>query len=141
MKKIYSRFSRESLDSLIVIILLTIVFAYNDRKEVTTIASWTSNLVLTFVIVSLSVLMLIFGYKLAARYYGNSLTFSLWRISSLEEKFSMKAFHIPLAKYMGQIIAVLGTLSSSGLFYFTAISTFSTKIKSKRKKFREVTGY
>ncbi len=141
MKKILPKFSREVSDSLIVILLLTIIFAYNDRKEVTTAASWSSNLILTFVIVALSILFLILGYKLAARYYGNSLTFGLWRISYEEEKFSMRAFHIPLAKYLGQVLAIILTLVSSGLFYFTAISSFSTEIKSKRKRFRQVTGY
>ncbi|MBS3152961.1 hypothetical protein J4426_00125 [Candidatus Woesearchaeota archaeon] len=141
MKKIYSRLSKQVLDSLVVIILLTLIFAYNDRKEVTTIASWTSNVVLTFVVVTLSVLFLVLGYKLAARYYGNTITFKLWAISREEGIFSMKAYHIPLTKYFGQILAIFLTLISSGLVYFTAISTFSGEIKSKRKKFRQVTGY
>src|SRR3989344_4361041 len=122
MKKIYSKLSEEIRDSLLVIVLLTIVFGYNDRKEITTIASWTSNLVFTFIVVTISVLFLILGYK-------------------LEEKFSMRAFHIPLIKYLGQMLAILITLLSSGLNYFAAISTFSTELVSKRKKFREVTGY
>ncbi|MBS3156088.1 hypothetical protein J4413_02540 [Candidatus Woesearchaeota archaeon] len=141
MKKIYSKLSEEIRDSLLVIVLLTIVFGYNDRKEITTIASWTSNLVFTFIVVTISVLFLILGYKLAARYYGNKAKFQLWRISKLEEKFSMRAFHIPLIKYLGQMLAILITLLSSGLNYFAAISTFSTELVSKRKKFREVTGY
>src|SRR3989344_3330755 len=96
MKKESLKFSRGILDSLVIIVLLTLIFAYNDRKDVTTLASWVGNLVRTFVITAISVQMLILGYKLAAKYYRVSLNFNLWRIQEQEKKISLKAFHIPL---------------------------------------------
>ncbi|MBI2106813.1 hypothetical protein HYT57_02405 [Candidatus Woesearchaeota archaeon] len=138
MKKVSLKLSKEIKDSLILIILLTLIFAYNDRKEITTTASWTLNLIRTFLIVTVSAQMLILGYKLAAKYYRISLTFGLWRIQELEKKISLKAFHIPLPTYLGQIIAIFVTLVSSGLQYFTAISNFSLDSERIDRKYKYV---
>src|SRR3989344_3808347 len=121
--------------------LYNLITKYPDKKIFAIVGAGHEEDIFTIIVVTISVLFLILGYKLAARYYGNKAKFQLWRISKLEEKFSMRAFHIPLIKYLGQIIAILITLLSSGLTYFAAISTFSTELVSKRKKFREVTGY
>jgi len=138
MKKESLKFSGEILDSLVVIVLLTLIFAYNDRKDVTTLASWVGNLVRTFVITAISVQMLILGYKLAAKYYRVSLNFNLWRIQEQEKKISLKAFHIPLPTYIGQIIAVIITVVTSGLQYFTAISNFSLDTERIDRKYKYV---
>ena len=138
MKRASLKFSKEIQDSLIIIILLTLIFAYNDRKDVTTVASWVANILRTFIIVAVSIQMLILGYKLAAKYYRISLTFGLWRIQELEKKISLKAFHLPLPRYMGQIIAVFVTLISSGLQYFTAISNFSLDSERIDRKYKYV---
>ena len=114
MKKESLKFSGEILDSLIVIILLTLIFAYNDRKDVTTLGSWLINLFRTFIIVAISIKALILGYKLAAKYYRVSLNFNLWKIQESEKKISLKAFHIPLPTYLGQITALIITLITSG---------------------------
>ena len=138
MKKESLKFSGEILDSLVVIVLLTLIFAYNDRKDVTTLASWAGNLIRTFVITAISVQMLILGYKLAAKYYRVSLNFNLWRIQEQEKKISLKAFHIPLPTYIGQIIAVIITVVTSGLQYFTAISNFSLDTERIDRKYKYV---
>lgn len=138
MKKASFKFSKEIQDSLIIILILTLIFAYNDRKDFTSVASWTINLIRTFLIVAVSVQMLILGYKLAAKYYRVSLVFGLWRIQELEKKISLKAFHIPLPTYLGQIIAVFVTLISSGLQYFTAISSFSLDSNRIDRKYKYV---
>ncbi|MBI4158781.1 hypothetical protein HY500_00810 [Candidatus Woesearchaeota archaeon] len=138
MKKESLKFSGEILDSLIIIILLTLIFAYNDRKEVTTLVSWLANLFRTFIIVAISVQVLILGYKLAAKYYRVSLKFTLWKIIEQEKKISLKAFHLPLPTYLGQIMAIIVTLVSSGLQYFTAISRFSLDTERIDRKYKYV---
>lgn len=138
MKKESLKFSREVLDSLIVIILLTLVFAYNDRKDFTNLGSWLVNLFRTFIIVAISIQILILGYKLAAKYYRVSLNFNLWKIQESEKKISLKAFHVPLPTYLGSIIALIVTFVTSGLQYFTAISNFSLDTKRIDRKYQYV---
>ncbi len=138
MKKESLKFSGEILDSLIVIILLTLIFAYNDRKDVTTLGSWLINLFRTFIIVAISIKALILGYKLAAKYYRVSLNFNLWKIQESEKKISLKAFHIPLPTYLGQITALIITLITSGLQYLTAISSFSLDTKRIDRKYKYI---
>src|SRR3989344_2382210 len=138
MKKESLKFSKEITDSLVIIIILTLIFAYNDRKDVTTLTTWAANLFRTLIITAISVQMLILGYKLAAKYYGVSLRFNLWRIQESEKKISLKAFHIPLPTYLGQMISVIVTLISSGLQYFTAISNFSLDANRIDRKYKYV---
>ena len=135
MKSLIS--SRELKHSIWIVVILTLIFGFNDGKDVFVWGFWLSNLFSVFILVVITILAHMIGAKLAAYKLGQEVELEVLGMKGLnlnlfamrvEEKFDWNIFgyrvrFIP----MGAILGFLFTLMSYGTFYFTAVSTVIIK--------------
>ncbi|MBS3141204.1 hypothetical protein J4405_03610 [Candidatus Woesearchaeota archaeon] len=98
--------SKEIKSVIISIILISIIFSYNDRNQVFAWNTWLQNLLLTFSITAIVILVYIIGIKFSSFKQGNLATFS-----SMDIK----------ADYLRAFMALILMLISNGLLYFSSI--------------------
>lgn len=125
--------SRELNHSIWIIVILTIIFGFNDKSEVFVFNHWIYNLFLVFVLVVITILAHMIGAKLAANSLGQEAELNVVSIKGLrlnllwsrvEEKFNWNILGFKIKSIpFSSILGLLFTLMSSGVFYFTAIST------------------
>ena len=142
---------REYKYLIIAIIVLTLVFGFNDGKETFELSYWLANLVKVFIIVAFSVFVHDFAHDLMAKKYGFLSEFRLLGIKGFYKKnpfpktFNLFGKELKIRSFpIGIVIALLITLASNGLIFFTAISCYGLVIlKHYRfgKKFIEVTDF
>ncbi len=135
-----------------VIIVLSLVFGFNDGSEKFEMSYWLLNFIKILVIVALSVLIHDFAHDMMAKRYGFLSEYRVWglkrfgfgepsfpkQINLFGKTFTIHSF--PL----GIIIALLVTLLSNGRAFFTAISSYGLVIKKTHrigKRFIEVTDF
>jgi hypothetical protein len=121
MKKIFLNSSKETKTLFIAVIVLTLIFAFNDNKPSFILSNWLLNLFLVFFLVIVTLLVHIAGTKLAANYFDQEAEFKFWHIKQFY--FTAKR-HLPMPFPVGIIIGLFFTLISSGTAFFTAITTF-----------------
>lgn len=120
----YGNYYKEFKTILIIILILTFIFGYNDNKPSFILKDWLLNLIYVFILVSLVVLVNIFGYKLAAKYFDAKIEMKIWNSSKFEGKFSLKK----LGNYIfSPVLPILLTLFSNGKIFLTTIATFDIK--------------
>ncbi len=107
------------------ILLLTIIFGFNDGSKKFIFENWFTNLILVCLIVGLIVLVYVYGLKLAARHYGTELTIKIWNSHKFKGPRSLSR-KISLI-YTTPILNLLITLFSNGKFYFASLLTFNVK--------------
>lgn len=132
---------KESKHILIAIIILTIVFGFNDNKPSFVLSQWFLNLIIVFVLVTITILVHMLGYKLAGMYFNCPVIFEIWNFKNVynTQKRLIKKIKV---FFNGPFIAILLTLITTGKFYFAAISTFSIKHTERiERKFSRVTEY
>ena len=105
-----------------IILLLTLIFGFNDGKETFVFSNWIVNLILVFIIVSLVVLFYILGLKLAAKYYGTKIKIKIWNSHKFKNAltFGKKALLI----YSTPILNVLVTILSNGKIFLANVMSF-----------------
>src|SRR3989344_4413661 len=108
--------SGEIKSVIISIILISVIFSYNDRNLQFAWNSWLNNLLLAFSITSIIILIYIIGIKFSSFKQGNLSTFSCMDLK---------------ADYLRAFIAFILMLISNGLLYFTPI--YSLKHEKIRK--------
>lgn len=142
MKSLIS--SRELKHSIWIVIILTLIFGFNDGKDIFVWSSWFSNLFSVFVLVVITILAHMIGAKLAAIKLDQEAELEVLGMKSLnlnifaariEEKFDWNIFgyrvrFIPI----GAILGFLFMIMSYGTFYFTAISTIILKKSPRLRK-------
>ena len=135
MKSLIS--SRELKHSIWIVVILTLIFGFNDGKDVFVWGSWLGNLFSVFILVVITILAHMIGAKLAAIKLDQEAELEVLGMRSLnlnlfamrvEEKFDWKILgyrikFIPI----GAILGFLIVLMSYGTFYFTAVSTIIIK--------------
>jgi len=132
MKRGFLKWSKELRHSLWVIIILSIIFGFNDGNEFFVWSLWLSNLFRVLVLVGITVFVHIISAKLAASRFDQKAELRLWGIDKIKFRFLVKVntkikwdilgFKIRSLP-VGVFIGFLLTLMSYGTFYFTALST------------------
>jgi len=133
MKKGLLKWSEELRDSIWVIVILAIIFGFNDSSEVFTWGAWLSNLLRVLVLCAITIFVHVVCAKLAANHFDQKAELRIWGINRLkfrflgtrvnmEVKWNILGFKINYLPF-GAMIGFLLTLMSMGTFYFTAIST------------------
>ena len=129
--------SKELKHSIWIIVILTLIFGFNDGRDNFVLSSWLYNLFSIFLLVVITILAHMIGAKLAASKLGQEaelevvgikstkFNFLWWRV---EEKFEWNVFGFKIkAIPFSSIIGLLFMLMSYGTFYFTAVSTIIVK--------------
>ena len=143
------KLSKELKHVLIIVLVLTIVFAFNDGASTFIFKTWGSNFIYVLILVLITVVVNLFGYKFAAKQYQSKAVYKLWDIEQLwfKKKWGIKKLWLkktlPIKKtgnfYFGIILAIIITLMSAGTAFFTAISTFSiTETKKLGRRFSKL---
>lgn len=125
---------KESRNLAIAILVLTLVFGFNDKQTAFEMSYWLGNLVRTFLIASIGVLAYYGAQKWMARKLGFDCEFRLWEIRRLgfsgdpsfpkKLKFLGREFMIE-ALPLGAILAVILMLLTNGRLYFAAVCSFA----------------
>jgi len=129
--------SKELKHSIWVVVVLTLIFGFNDGKDAFVWGPWLYNLFSVFILVVITILAHMIGAKLAAtklsqnvelRVVGaRSLNLNLFNLR-IEQKFDWNIFGFKI-KFIpfGAILGFLFMIMSYGTFYFTAVSTLVVK--------------
>ncbi|MEK6841456.1 MAG: hypothetical protein AABX45_02585 [Nanoarchaeota archaeon] len=124
MKEAYMKSYKEIKTIFVIILILTIVFGYNDNKPSFILKDWLLNFIYVFILVSLTILFNTMGYKLTAKYLGAEAEIKIWNSHKFSEKFKLTK----VSKYiLTPVLSILITLFSNGKIFFSAVSTFDIK--------------
>ena len=125
--------SRELKHSLWIIVILTLIFGFNDGRSTFEWGPWINNLFSVFVLVIITILAHMIGAKLSAGRLGQEAELEMVSIKGLrfnvlgtriEERFNWNIFGFKLKSIpLGAVVGLLFMLMSYGTFYLTAIST------------------
>lgn len=132
--------SKELNHSLWAVIILTLVFGFNDGNETFIFNQWIYNILLVFMLVAITVLANIVGAKFAAKYFGEEVELRILGVKEInfnvlyahvEEKFNWnilgyKIKYIPFSSILALFLMIL----SRGTIYFTSIFTIILKKSS-----------
>lgn len=146
-------YTRKELKSfLIVILVLTFIFGFNDGRATFEMSYWIENLAKVFVIVAIGMFVHDLGHDIISSKEGFNSEFRVWGIKRLGFKepsypktFRLfgRQFHVE-ALPIGIILALLVTFLSNGQLYWAAVSSFGlVTVKAHRlgRKFVETTDY
>jgi hypothetical protein len=120
----YGKSYKELKAIIIITVILTFIFAYNDNKPVFVLKNWLLNLFYVLILVSLIVLFNTLGYKLTAKYFGADIKIKVWNAEKFEGKFSLRK----LGSYIfSPVLPILITLFSNGKIFLSSVGTFDAK--------------
>ena len=120
-----------------IILILTLIFGFNDGSENFFFSNWFTNFLFTCLIVSLIVSFNILGLKLAAKYYGTELKVKIW--NSHKFKTAVTFGKKLLLLYTTPILSIIVMLLSNGKIYFSTVMSFSVNEKLFGRKFQNLT--
>jgi len=129
--------SKELKHSIWIVVILTLIFGFNDGKDVFVLGFWLNNLFSVFVLVVITILAHMIGAKLAANIFSQEVELNVVGMRGLkfnllgarvDERFDWNIFgfkvkYIPFSAILGFLFMIM----SYGTFYFTAVSTLVVK--------------
>ena len=128
---------KEWKHSIWVIIILTLIFGFNDGRDTFVWGPWLYNLFSVFILVIITILAHMIGAKLAASKLEQEVELEVFGMRCLnlnvlflrvEKKFDWNIFGFRVRFIpMGAILGFLFMIMSYGTFYFTAVSTLVVK--------------
>jgi|SRR3989344_401104 len=139
--------SKEFKTAIIIILVLTIVFSYNDNNPKFIPQLWLANFFLIFLLTALSFFAILLAYKLAAYYYESQAQVRLAYITRLWFAREAELKRGPLSNkgikkiYLGIILAVFLALISFGRFFLTLIYSFDSTTSRIGHRWRVVTQF
>lgn len=116
--------SHQIRDFLATIIVVTFVFAFDDKQATFQLGYWLRNFLQVAIGVTLVVLVHYFGHKWSARRYGTDVVHKIWSVKRYG--LATKA-HFRVGIPLGSIFAVIISFLSNGKFFFTAVEAFDIK--------------
>lgn len=144
---------REKKHILFTIIMLALVFAFNDKRETFELSYWLANLVKVLIIVAVSIILHDLAHKLLAARYGFHAEHRTWGIRGFSWKnepsfpkqvtFLGKKLEIDSLP-LGAVLGLLVMVFSNGKLYFAALEKYDLiieRISRFGKKFVNVTDY
>ncbi|MBS3107711.1 hypothetical protein J4468_02240 [Candidatus Woesearchaeota archaeon] len=123
---------KEVIESLVIVLFLTLFFGFNDGRETFVASYWFANLLRIFVIVMITFMVHVFGHKVVASIYGATVTTKNWAI---QRYWITQRAHLPIAMnffgarykinslYIGVVIGIIVTLISNGKFWFAGLES------------------
>jgi Zn-dependent protease len=119
------KFNKKEFRNLIIaIIILTIVFAFDDKSSAFVLSNWLTNFIRILVVVFITLTISRSAQKLVATRYGVETEYQIWSLPKFK--------HIKFLP-IGPILAILITILSNGKFYFAAIDQFNLIEKKGRR--------
>ena len=141
--------SRELKHSIWIIIILTLIFGFNDKRDVFVLSYWLYNLFSVFILVVITILAHMIGAKLAANALNQEAELNVVSLKGLkfnilgarvDEKFNWNIFGFKIKSVpFSAIIALFLMIMSYGSFYFTAVSTIVVNKIHRLKRGFELT--
>ena len=123
------------------ILIISFVFAYNDKSKTFQLGYWLFNLIKTIIIVTIILVIYEYSHKYLAKKYGATTEHKILSIKQYGLKVTRKLKkEIPL----GVILPILITLISAGKLFFPLTNQFAINSERKRRigrKFQYVTNY
>ena len=129
--------SNQIKDFIITILVVSFVFAFDDKQPVFQLSYWLANFLRVLTSVTLVVFVHYFGHKWTARRYGAEVTHKVWSIKryGLQKRahFPLKINFlnltiIPIKSFpLGAVLAVIISFLSKGRFFFTPIEAIDIK--------------
>lgn len=126
--------SHQIRDFITTILVVTFVFAFDDKQAAFQLGYWLRNFLQVAVGVTLVVLAHYFGHKWAAMRYGTDIVHKTWGIRRYglhaRSHFPIKIHLwgitvVPLKSFpLGSVLAVIISFISNGKFFFTAVESF-----------------
>jgi len=123
--------SHQIRDFIITILVVTFVFAFDDKQAAFQLGYWLRNFLQVAIGVTLVVLVHYFGHKWAARRYNTDVIHKVWSIRryGLHERAHFPAKFdffritiIPIHSFpLGAVLAIVISFLSNGKFFFTPI--------------------
>ena len=130
----------------ITILILTLIFGFNDNASIFEISHWINNFVLVFIAVTISFLAAHFVHKFVAKKHFAISKYELWNLNRfgfaphMRTKIMKREFAIPA----GIIFPLLVSIMSNGLWYFPLVGTYEIiegSVKRTGKIFNKLSGY
>lgn len=150
---VFNYTAREKKALVIFILVLTLVFAFNDGQETFELSHWAMNFLKVLIIVTIGAFVHDLGHDLFCRKYGFNSEFRLWGVKRLW--FSKKAQFPKKYKIFGKdyivyqfplgiLFALIVMLISNGQLYWAAVSSYGLVAERAHrlgKKFVNVTDF
>ena len=129
--------SRELKHSIWIVVILTLIFGFNDGSDVFILSSWLGNIFSVFLLVVITILAHMIGAKFADNKLDQEVELRVAGVEEMnlnlfnvrvEQKFNWNIFgfrirFIPL----GALVGFMFMIMSYGTFFFTAVSTIIVK--------------
>ena len=129
--------SSEAIVIIKIILLLTLIFGFNDGRENFVFSNWIVNLILTFLLTSLIVLINILGLKLSSKYYGTEIKIKIWNSQKFKEAKTLTKKILLI--YTTPILNILIMLISNGKLYLANVLSFDYDKEVLGRKFPYIT--
>ncbi len=132
-------FTKKEVNELVIaILILGLVFGFNDMLPVFNLNHWLLNLFHVTILVAVSLLLHVYAQKIAASGVNAKVTFSLWKTKKIGTNLHLP-FQFPIGIFLAFIISIL----SNGFWYFTGIfeSIVTEKTSRVTRKFPKVLEY
>ncbi len=120
-----------------VILILTLIFGFNDGKIDFEFSNWLKNLILVCLVTSIITLVYVFGLKLSSQYYGTEIEIKVW--NSYKFKEAKPFFKKVLLIYTTPILNIIVMLITNGKFYLANVLSFNVKREVFGRKFQYLT--
>lgn len=125
--------SSQIKDFIITILVVTFVFAFDDKQPAFQLGPWLTNFLQVSIGVAIVVLIHYFGHKWAARRYSTDVVHRVWSIRryGIHEKAHFPAkidflriTAIPIHSFpLGSVLAVVVSFLSNGRFFFIPVES------------------
>lgn len=135
--------SNQIRDFIITILVVTFVFAFDDKQPTFQLGHWLINFLRVSIGVTLVVLVHYFGHKWAARRYGTDVKHKVWSIRrygfAKRAHFPIKIHFmnvtvIPIPSFpLGAVLAVIISFLSNGRFFFTPIEAIDVESGERKR--------
>jgi hypothetical protein len=122
------KFSKKEVNHLLFgILILGIIFGFDDKSSSFILSRWLMNLIGVMIITAISLLIVMYFYKLISSKMNASVEFRLWGIRRFsfnrDPEFPIKIFGFKMNNfYLGPIIGIFVSLVSKGKFIFAAVN-------------------
>jgi len=135
--------SNQIRDFIITVLVVSFVFAFDDKQNLFQAGLWLGNFLRVAVSVSVVVLVHYFGHKWVARRYGTDVIHKVWTIKRYG--FQKKAHFpvkldflgltiIPIKSFpLGPVLAVIVSFLSNGKLFFTPVEAIDIKSDEHRR--------
>ncbi|MFH1636920.1 MAG: hypothetical protein ABIB71_00680 [Candidatus Woesearchaeota archaeon] len=150
---VFNYTSREKKALIIFILVLTLVFAFNDGQETFDLGFWLINFLKILVIVAIGALVHDLGHDLMCRKYGFNSEFRLWgmkRLGFTKHPLYPKTYNILGFKWtiyqfpLGILLALIVMVLSNGKLFWAAISSYGLVVERAHRlgrRYVEVTDF